>query len=303
MHRSESEASNEYIWVNGLRVHYVRAGSGMPLLLIHGLVGSARNWSHNIQALASDAAVYAIDLPNMGESDRMPGLDASLEANADRVAACMDALGLAQADVAGHSHGGAIAMMLAARHPGRVRRLVLFAPANPFCNLGRHLIRFYNSGLGKTMARLIPVLPNRLKATALGRMYGDPRRVKAGSLEGYIDGLAQPGTVDHVLRIVQRWYLDMGQLRTALKLIVDKPVLLVWGDRDRAVGLPSGQKLHQMLPQSQLIVIPGAGHIAFEELPDICNRTVRSWLAAPVAEAPSFTMRYSASGVRRLHTA
>ncbi len=303
MQRLDSETSERYIWVNGLRVHYVRAGSGLPLLLIHGLVGSARNWSHNIEALASDAAVYAIDLPNMGESDRLPGLDASLEANADRVAACMDALGLAQADVAGHSHGGAIAMMLAARHSHRVRRLVLFAPANPFCNLGRHLIRFYTTRLGKTMARLIPVLPNRLKATALGRMYGDPRRIKAGTLEGYIDGLAHPGTVDHVLQIVQRWYDDMDRLRASLKQIIDKPTLLVWGDRDRAVGLTSGQKLHQMLPKSQLIVIPGAGHIAFEELPEICNQAMRTWLAAPVAEAPAFAMRYTGSATRRLHTA
>ncbi len=135
--------------------------------------GSAKNWRQNISFLAQHATVYAIDLLNMGQSERVPGLDASLEATADRVAACMDALGLDEADVAGHSHGGAVAMMLAARHPERVRRLILFAPANPFCDLGRQLIGFYQTPVGVWLARQIPWLPQMLKKTALSRMYGD----------------------------------------------------------------------------------------------------------------------------------
>ncbi len=84
---------------------------------LHGLVGSSKNWNRNISFLAQDASVYAVDLFNMGQSDRVPGLDAGLAATADRLAASMDALGLDQADIAAHSHGGAVAMMFAARHP------------------------------------------------------------------------------------------------------------------------------------------------------------------------------------------
>src|SRR5271156_5368183 len=163
--------------VNGARVHYQRAGTGRPLLLLHGLIGSARNWRQNIRFLSRHSSVYAVDLFNMGESERVPGLDAGLEATADRLAACMDALGLAEADIAGHSHGGAVAMMFAARHPDRVRSLILFAPANPFCDLGNQLIRFYQTRFGIWLARPIPVLPRMLKATALSHMYGDPSRV------------------------------------------------------------------------------------------------------------------------------
>src|SRR6202453_2433255 len=115
-----------------MKVHYQRAGSGRPLLLLHGLVGSAKNWRRNIDFLSQDSDVYAIDLFNMGESERVPGLDAGLEATADRLATYMDAIGLDEADIAAHSHGGSVAMMLAARHPERVGRLILFAPANPF---------------------------------------------------------------------------------------------------------------------------------------------------------------------------
>src|SRR5215831_13148749 len=95
-----------FIQVDGARVHYQKAGSGPALVLIHGLVGSARNWHRNIGELAHDATVYAIDLLNMGESDRVPGLDASLKATADIVARWMQAVGIEHADVAAVSHGG-----------------------------------------------------------------------------------------------------------------------------------------------------------------------------------------------------
>ena len=117
--KQSSEITEGFVVVAGVKVHYQRAGSGRPLLLLHGLVGSAKNWRLNINFLAQDSDVYAIDLFNMGKSERVPGLDAGLEATADRLAAYMDALGLDEADIAAHSHGGAVAMMFAARHPVR----------------------------------------------------------------------------------------------------------------------------------------------------------------------------------------
>jgi pimeloyl-ACP methyl ester carboxylesterase len=247
------------------------------------LVGSAKNWRRNISFLSRDSTVYAIDHFNMGESERVPGLNAGLEATADRLAGFMEALGLEEADIAGHSHGGAVAMMFAARHPNRVRRLVLFAPANPFCNLGNQLIRFYQTRFGIWFARQIPSLPRRLKATALSYMYGDPSRISPDALDGYTQGLHIPGTVDHVLQIVRRWFEDMGLLRTALQELAAKPILLIWGDRDRAVGLNSARELQRTLPQSRLMVLPGVGHIPFEEMPEICNEAMRDWLIRPVA--------------------
>ena len=92
-------------------------------------------------------------------------------------------------------------------------------------------------------ARQIPVLPRMLHAKALGRMYGDPARVTEGTLETYTDGMMIPGTVEHVLRIVAGWHEDMRLLRSELAKLVSKPALLVWGDRDRAVALPSGERL------------------------------------------------------------
>ncbi len=88
--------------------------------------------------------------------------------------------------------------------------------------------------------------------------------------------------MDHVLQIVRRWYVDMGALREALSGLVSKPTLLIWGDRDRAVGLSSARQLQQLLPMSHLMVLPGVGHIAFEEQPDVCNEAMRNWLSSPL---------------------
>ena len=280
MRDNPANVEERFVVVEGVRVHYQRAGSGYPLVLLHGLVGSARNWRQNISFLANHANVFALDLPNMGESDRVLGVDASLEATANRVIAAMDALGLNEADIAGHSHGGAVAMMLAARYPERVRRLILFAPANPYCDLGRHLVAFYQTRFGVWLAKQIPFLPRMLKAVALSRMYGDPRRVTDQALGGYIDGLRVPGTIEHILCIVRGWSTDMAHLGTVLAQLAEKPTLLIWGDRDRAVGLASARQLSRTLKRSNLIVLPGVGHIAFEEMPDACNRAMRDWLSA-----------------------
>lgn len=287
MKNLDFEKEEGFVTVKGARVHYERAGSGYPLVLLHGLVGSARNWRSNIAFLARYANVFALDLCNMGESDRVPGLDTSLEATADRVAIAMEALGLREADIAGHSHGGAVAMMLAARNPGMVRKLILFAPANPYCDLGRHLIRFYQTRFGIWLARQIPFLPRMLKAVALGRMYGDPKRVTDQALDGYISGLDVPGTVDHILGIVRGWSRDMSQLRGVMAQLAEKPTLMIWGDRDRAVGLASARQLARALKRSSLVVLPGVGHIAFEEMPDLCNRAMSEWLAGPSARPRS----------------
>jgi pimeloyl-ACP methyl ester carboxylesterase len=288
-----------FVDVAGARVHYLHAGSGRPMLLIHGLVGSSENWRNNIDALAQNASVYAIDLMNMGKSQRVGGLDARLMATANRIVAVMDALNLSNADIVAHSHGGAVALMLAALHPRRVRRLILFAPANPYSRSSDLMVRVYSTAWGGFLAWMLPYLPAPIQRIALGEMYGGAHRVVDRCLREIVDGLRSPGTLRHVLCIIRCWFAEMAKLKCALRRVRRIPTLLVWGDSDCTVSLSSGTKLKRVLRASELIVVPG-GHSVFEETPEEANRIMLEWLGRPLVSTRRLRgLRRDGSAARR----
>ncbi len=290
-----------FIDTAGARVHYLHAGTGRPILLIHGLIGSSENWRSNIEALARSASVYAIDLVNMGKSQRVAGADAGLVATANRIVSVMDALNLDDADIIAHSHGGAIALMLAALHPRRVRRLILFAPANPYCRSSEFMVRFYSTRFGGLLAWMLPYLPSPIQRVALGAMYGGPERVVDRCLQEIVIGLRNPDTLRHVLCVIRCWCAEMAKLKAAIRRLKRTPVLLVWGDRDLTVSLGSAMELKRKLHGSRLVVLEDCGHSVFEEKPEESNRIMSEWLnhrslSAPhrhKQEAPSIALRPS----------
>lgn len=275
------------VTVDGHRMHCLMTGSGPDLVLLHGLLGSAEAWMPVLGQLGRVSRIHAVDSLGIGGSERVPGLDAGLSAQADRVALFMQASGLRGVDVAGTSHGGAVAMMLAARYPELVRCLVLHAPANPFSNASDHLVAFYRSPLGRWFARQVPNLPIKLQELALGRMYGDAKLMERRVLDLYMNTLRIPGTVDHVMRIVNGWHEDMRVLSSVLDAIRDIPMLLLWGTRDRAVTLSSGRLLQEKFCHAEMALLQGVGHMPYEEAP------------GPFAEAVNRFLRGQKRAVRR----
>jgi pimeloyl-ACP methyl ester carboxylesterase len=270
----------EKLWVSlaGHQMHCLKAGAGPELILLHGLLGTASTWEPAIPVLADYSTVYAVDALGIGESERVPGLDARLEAQAERVIEFMDSSGIGNADFLATSYGGAVTLTLAAKYPRRVRSLILHAPANPYSRICDPLVNFYLSGLGTWFAHHVPTLPESMQSLALGRMYGDPTHLRVGSLAKYIASLRVPGTVDYVLEILKAWYDDMAKLRAALDQVRQFPTLLVWGDRDRAVALDSARELQGCFDQVELELLPGTGHLPFEECPEVFARIVNSFL-------------------------
>ena len=263
----EPDETQQYVSIRGARMRCLVSGSGPSLLLLHGLLGTAEAWNAASERLSLFSTVYAPDALGIGGSDRVPNLDVSLSGAADRLVTLLDAQGVEQADVVGTSHGGAIALMLAARHPERVRSLTLHAPANPFSDVAEPLIRFYRTALGRWFAGHVPSVPVGMQSVALGRMYGDVSRVRAGSLDRYVASLRVPGTISYVLNILDRWEQDMAALKDVLPRLRHVPALLLWGDRDRAVSLKSGERLAEYFDRAAMVVIPGAGHLPHEEFP------------------------------------
>ena len=277
----EAGAEECRVSVDGIGIRYLRAGSGPPLLLVHGLLGYSFSWRKNMAALGRVATVYAPDLPGTGYSDRSP-VDGSFTGIARLMLRFMDELGTNRATVLGTSHGGAIAMMMAAldRDDGgeRISRLILPAPVNPYSRAGRKRIAVFSSPIGAFLAVHSAPILKRLNGLFLERMYGDPKRITPGTLEGYAGPFDIPGTLHHVVRMLKCWRNDVQLLQSALPKIADIPTLLIWGKRDTAVPVSSLPPLKQHFHNVRSIVFEDAGHLPYEEVPEEFNRVVLQFL-------------------------
>ena len=277
----------EECWMdlNGARMRYLRAGSGPPLILLHGLFGYSFSWRYVMPALAPYATLYAPDLLGAGFSDRPRGLDHSVRGTAERVLTFAERLGLRSFDLLGTSRGGAVAMCAAAelvkgRASGlRLRRLILVCPVNPYSEHGRWLAPFFGTRFGAaafrwTLGRMPSLFPY-----FHGRLYADRAKIPHGSLEGYKAPLAIPGLFEHGLSIVQTWTADLKELERLLPTLKDVPTLLIWGSRDPAVYVSSMEPLSRHFANVQKVVFPGVGHLPYEECPDDFNRALIRALA------------------------
>jgi pimeloyl-ACP methyl ester carboxylesterase len=265
-------------FIDGTRWHYLHAGSGPALLLIHGLLGHSFSWRQVLPDLARETSVYAVDLPGSGFSDPPADGDVSLSASAHRLLSFMDQLHLSQCDIVGSSYGGAVAIAFAAFAPQRVQRLVLAAPVNPWSLHGKWLAPVLcNRLVAPLFLRVAPHL-TLLHEFYFRRLFGDTRRVPKGALEGYMEPLLQRQGLRHVLHLLQHWDRDLERLRVLVPRLADIPILLIWGERDGAVSPASAEILKRHLNRSRLAVLEGVGHLPYEEAPREFSRTVTEFL-------------------------
>jgi pimeloyl-ACP methyl ester carboxylesterase len=277
----------EECWMDfdGARMRYLRAGSGPPLILLHGLLGYSFSWRYALPALASCATVYAPDMLGAGFSDRPRALDHSMHATALRILRFADNLGLRSFDLLGTSRGGAVAMAVAAESmsgdKARVRRLVLVAPVNPYSPHGRWLAPFAGSRLGSALFRSVVGSVSFSFPYWHSRMYGDRTKIPAGTLEGYKAPLAIPGLFEHALSIVRTWTADLRELESLLPRLAPIPTLLMWGSKDPAVYVSSMEPLARYFQNVQTLVFPGIGHLPYEECAPEFNRALIEFLTSP----------------------
>jgi pimeloyl-ACP methyl ester carboxylesterase len=274
----DSRIEDLRISLDGLSCRYLRAGSGPPLVLVHGLMGYSFSWRHAIPALARQSTVYALDLPGTGFSDHPRDLDYSLAASTRRLLRFMDKAGIASCDLLGTSHGGALAMMAAAMAPERVRRLILVAPANPWSTHGRFLIPFLNNPvIEPVFLNLAPRL-RILQEFFFRRLFGDTRRIRAGTLEGYLAPMRARASFEYGVSVIRTWKRDMRDLQAAIPRIAGIPTLLIWGERDAAVESRSADHLKAQFQNCRLLMLEGVGHLPYEEVPEEFNRAVAEFL-------------------------
>jgi pimeloyl-ACP methyl ester carboxylesterase len=265
------------------RMRYLKAGSGPALILIHGLMGYSFSWRFTLPALAPHATVYAIDNLGAGLSPANDGMDCTVRASAERVLQFADALGIKDFDLLGTSHGGGVAMLVAAicteTDHARLRRLVLVAPVNPWSAHGRRFAPFVGSALGSVFFLNAFERWPALHDLGLRRLFGDRSKIPPDSLEGYRLPLLKNHVIRHALRIVRNWTADLAELERALPKIRDYPTLLMWGTRDRAVDFRSAEPLRRNFRNARVVAFEGVGHLPYEEAPEDFNRTLVEFLA------------------------
>jgi pimeloyl-ACP methyl ester carboxylesterase len=279
---SEPTIEEHWLPLAGGRMRYLQAGSGPALILVHGLLAYSFSWRFTIPALAEHATVYAMDGLGAGLSSSPPGMVCTMRATAERLLQFVDRLGIAEFDLLGTSHGGAVAMQAAAicakRQDGRLKRLVLVAPVNPFSPHGKRLAPFIGSAFGSFLFRHTIARWHFLDYLWLRRLFGDGAKIPPDSLEGYRRPVRENRAYEHALRIVGTWTADLAELEQALPKIRNYPTLLIWGTRDRAVLFRSAEPLQRNFRDARLVAFDGVGHLPYEESPQDFNRALIDFL-------------------------
>jgi pimeloyl-ACP methyl ester carboxylesterase len=256
--------------IHGRPLTYREAGEGPVLLLIHGMAGTAENWSSVIEPLALHHTVIAPDFPGHGSSAPGGG-DYSLGSLAAVLRDLLLTVGHERATLVGHSLGGGVAMQFSYQFPEMVERLVLVSSgglgpdvspilraaalpgADLFISATASAGRFAGGWVGRGMSA-IGVRPTA-DVAEVARGYAslaDPERRKAflATLRAVV------GTDGQRVAALDRLYLA-----DAL------PVLIVWGDRDPIIPVAHGEEAHLALPHSQLEILAGVGHVPQLEEP------------------------------------
>jgi pimeloyl-ACP methyl ester carboxylesterase len=266
---------NHDVTLGPYRIHYMVGGQGKPLVLVHGLAGSAENWLPLIPEFVHNGyRVYALDLLGYGHSDQ-PDVNYSIALEADILKQFLDSQKLQQPDIAGWSMGGWVSLKFAAEHPERVHRLVLMDSAGLLFD-------------GKNADALRPKTEKEL-AHMWEVLTPHPQPMPGFVARDILRNFAQNDWV--VARALQS--MRAGQdLMDGKMQSVTMPVLVIWGREDVLTPMSLAEGFHRGMPQSLLYVFVGTGHLApTERSPQVSSSVVRFLnsdppLAAGVQEIP-----------------
>ncbi|MHB1539089.1 MAG: alpha/beta fold hydrolase [Solirubrobacteraceae bacterium] len=260
------------IELHGHRVIYHLAGSGPPVLLIHGMLNSSRHWRDVALRLAQRHTVIAPDLIGHGDSATPRG-DYSLGAHATSIRDLLAVIGIERASVVGHSLGGGVAMQFFYQFPQRTERLVLVSSGG----LGREVSPLLRTAALPGMALLLRAAASRRVLSALTRT-GEGLRASGSrygvQLQAIARALTPLGRDGARAAFVQtlRAVIDIDGQRVSandrLYLLDGFPTLLVWGARDRTIPAEHGRAAQRAAPGSRFELLERAAHFPHLEDPD-----------------------------------
>jgi pimeloyl-ACP methyl ester carboxylesterase len=250
------------------------AGEGPPLLLLHGLGGSGRYWAGIAPLLAGTHTLIAPDLAGFGRSDK-PRVDYTRDFHVESIEALLATLAVdGRFDIAGHSMGGILAALVAARHPQTVASLAIVAA--PFPRRQLHPFQMPNGVVRRSVygavQRLLPLVSPLVRSPVF------PREVIADYLRHTVDSYQKtsnaliwdPSVAD-----------EFAGLDNALR---GRPQLLLFSDEDTTIGGDNLERWEAVLPRAEVVVIPGAHQLLLRDHFATLARWYRAGAAVATAE-------------------
>jgi pimeloyl-ACP methyl ester carboxylesterase len=271
------------IELHGHQVVYRVAGSGPPVVLVHGMVNSSRHWRGVADRLAERHTVIAPDLIGHGDSATPRG-DYSLGAHATVIRDLLSALGVERATMVGHSLGGGIAMIFFWQFPQRVERLALVSSGG----LGRDVSPLLRTAAVPGAKALISLAAHRRLTGALTGL-GARMEARGANLGVQLQAVARalrpletPGAREAFLQTLRAVIDVRGQRVSAadrIYLLEQMPMLVCWGERDRTIPLAHGRAVLATLPHSRFVTLPRAAHFPHLEDPAGLAEALEAFIA------------------------
>ncbi|MEU2210186.1 alpha/beta fold hydrolase [Streptomyces hygroscopicus] len=273
--------------IDGVRLHWVRAGSGTPVVLLHGWPQTWYAWRKVIPALARDHEVFAVDLPGLGDSGSSPR-GHGVRIAADLLDAWRAELGLGRVHVVGHDLGGPIGYTWAAAHPGHVRSFSLLAVVLHGFGLDELIAR---AGLWHFGFFAVPGLAEELaegrERVLLEHFYAhamESGAIRPADVDVYLRSYARPGRLANGFAYYRNVAADTAAIADLARTPLPMPTLAVGG------GLAGGpaplDSLTRVAPATRGAVIEDSGHFLPEERPEPLLSLLRPFLAEADASVP-----------------
>ena len=254
---------------NGLEVAYERAGAGPPLVFVHGATADSRSWRAQLDALADEFTVVAWDEPGAGRSSDVPR-DFTLEDYASCLASVIEELDLGAVHLAGLSWGGTITLALYRDRPELVASLIL---ADTYAGWKGSLPPEEVEGRVAGLQHLLSVPAEEFNPMLPGLFAGDPPADAVPLLEAMGRDVRRESMRTSLMVMAEA---DLSDLLPQ----IDVPTLLIWGELDARSPLFVAEQFQRAIPNAELTVLPGAGHVSNLERPDEFNEAVRAFCRA-----------------------
>lgn len=259
--------------IEGFKIPYLKAGTGEPLVLIHGFGGSKDNFNRVAKYLKERYTVYAIDLPGFGAATRDMTADYSIGMQAKRVHKIIQKLGLSKPHIAGNSMGGWISGSYAIQYPDQVSSVWFLAPSGlPESLKSEALEHYYRTGESLLIAK------NREEYERIVDLVMFKRPAIAPGF--VIEAMAERAAQD--LPLHKRIYQDFKDVPPDLAVQLKAssysgPAFIVWGKQDRVLHVDGAAELHAALPQSKIEIMDETGHVPMLERPEQVAQSYFEW--------------------------